>query len=67
MMTLLVMAPGDMSSFAAILLVVSPGLIGVTDGFVGVEREATILLVLGPRLTCAWLSKEVEGFDVLGV
>ena len=33
-------------------------------GLVGVETEASILLVVGPRLTSAWMAKEVEGLAV---
>ena len=50
-MTLLAMPPGDISSRAAILLVVGPGLNGESGGLVGVEVEAAILLIIGPGLT----------------
>ena len=39
MMTLLAMPPGDVSSCAAIRLVIGPGLTGVPGGLVGVETE----------------------------
>ena len=48
MIRLLAMPPGDMSSCAAILLVVGPGLNGEAEGLVGVEVETAILLVIGP-------------------
>ena len=51
MMRLLAMSPGDMSSCAAMLLVMGPGLNGEAEGLVGVEVEAAILLVIGPGLT----------------
>jgi hypothetical protein len=66
MMILLAMPPGDMFSCAAILLVVGPGLAGVPGGLVGVGIEASILLVVGPRLTDAWVTTGVEGFAVAG-
>ena len=64
MMTLLAMPPGDVSSCAAIRLVIGPGLTGVPGGLVGVETEAAILLVVGPGLTGAWMAKEIEGLAV---
>ena len=51
MMRLLAIPPGDMCSCAAMLLVVGPGLNCVSGGFVGVEVEAAILLVIGFGLT----------------
>ena len=63
-MTLLVMPPDDVSSCAAIRLVIGPRLAGVPGGLVGVETEAAILLVVGPGLTGAWMAKEVEGLAV---
>jgi len=63
MMRLLAMPPGDMSSCAAIILVVGPGLNGEAEGLVGVEIEAAILLVIGPGLTGASETKIVEGVD----
>ena len=50
MMRLLAIPPGDMSNYAAIL-VVGPGLNGESGGLVGVEVEAAILLIIGPGLT----------------
>jgi hypothetical protein len=67
MITLLAMPPGDISSCAAILLVVGPGLTGVPGGLVGVGIEAAIILVVGPGLIGTWVTKEVEGFAVAGV
>ena len=64
MMTLLAMPPGDVSSCAAIRLVIGPGLTGVPGGLVGVETKTTIFLVVGPGLTGAWMAKEVEGLAV---
>jgi len=57
------MPPGDMSSCAAMLLVMGPGLNGEAEGLVGVEVEAAILLVIGPGLTGASETKIVEGVD----
>ena len=37
---------------------------GVPGGLVGVETEVTILLLVGPRLTGAWMAKKVEGLAV---
>ena len=54
MMTLLAMPPGDMSSCAAILLVVDLG------EFVRVEIEAAMRLVVVPGLTDALTTMEVE-------
>ena len=51
MIRLLAIPPGDMSSCAAMLLVVGPGLKCVSGGLVRVEVEAAILLVIGPGLT----------------
>ena len=59
MMTLLAMPPGDMSSCAAILLVVDPG------EFVRVEIEAAMRLAV-PGLTGALTTMEVEVLAVLG-
>jgi len=53
MMTLLAMPPGDVSSCAAIRLVIGPGLTGAPGGLVGVETEAAILLVVGHNMRCA--------------
>ena len=53
-MTLLAMPPGDISSRAAILLVVGPG------EFVRVEIEVVMHLVVGPGLTGASTTMEVE-------
>jgi len=63
MMCLLAMPPGDMSSCAAMLLIMGPGLNGEAEGLVGVEVEAAILLVIGPGLTGASETKIVEGVD----
>ena len=60
MMRLLAIPPGDMCSCTAMFLVVGPGLNCVSGGFVGVEVEAAILLVIGPGLTGEWETKEVE-------
>jgi len=60
MMTLLAMPPGDMSSCAAILLVVDLG------EFVRVEIEAAMRLVVVPGLTDALTTMEVEVLAVLG-
>ena len=54
------MPPGDMSSCAAILLVVDPG------EFVRVEIEAAMRLVVVPRLTGALTTMEVEVLAVPG-
>ena len=51
MIRLLAIPPGDMSSCAAMLLVVSPGLKCVSGSLIRVEVEAAILLVIGPGLT----------------
>ena len=64
MMTVLAMPPGDVSSCAAIRLIIGPGLVGVPGGLVAVETEAVILFVVGPGLTGAWMAKEVEGLAV---
>ena len=53
MMTLLAMPPGDVSSCAAIRLVIGPRLTGVPGGLVGVETEAVILVVVGHNMRCA--------------
>ena len=58
-MRLLAIPPGDMSNYAAIL-VVGPGLNGESGGLVGVEVEAAILLIIGPGLTGTWVTKEVQ-------
>ena len=63
MIRLLTIPPGVMSSCAAMLLVVGPGLKCVSGGLVGVEVEAAILLVIGPGLTGASETKIVEGVD----
>ena len=62
-MRLLAMPPGDMSSCAAMLLVMGPGFNGEAEGLDGVEVEAVILLVIGPGLTGASETKIVEGVD----
>jgi hypothetical protein len=54
MISLLAIPPGDMCA-AALLLVVAPGLRGL-------QVEAAILLVVGPRLTDGCV-EEVEGAD----
>ena len=51
MIRLLAIPLGNMSSYAAMLLVVSPGLKCVSGGLVRVEVEAAILLVIGHGLT----------------
>jgi len=56
MMTLLVMPSSDVSSYAAIRLVIGLELTGVLDGLFSIEIEATIFLVVGPGLTGAWLT-----------
>ena len=53
MMTLLATPPDDVSSCAAIRLVIGPRLTGVPGGLVGVETEAAILLVVGHNMRCA--------------
>jgi len=53
MMTLLAMPPDDVSSCAAIRLVIGPGLTGAPGGLVGVETEAVILVVVGHNMRCA--------------
>ena len=63
MIRLLAIPPGDMSSCAAMLLVVSPGLKCVSGSLIRVEVEAAILLVIGPGLTGASETMVVEGVD----
>ena len=63
MIRLLAIPLGNMSSYAAMLLVVSPGLKCVSGGLVRVEIEAAILLVIGPGLTGASETMVVEGVD----
>ena len=65
-MTLLAMPPGDMSSCAAILVVVGPGLTSVLGEFVRVETEAAMRPVVGPGLTGASTTMEVEVLAVPG-
>ena len=65
-MTLLAMPPGDMFSCAAILLVIGPGLTCVLGEFVRVETEAAMRPVVGPGLTGASTTMEVEVLAVLG-
>ena len=57
MIRLLAIPLGNMSSYAAMLLVVSPGLKCVSGGLVRVEVEVAILLVIGPELTGAHYRK----------
>ena len=65
-MTLLAMPPGDMFSCATILLVIGPGLTCVLGEFVRVETEAAMRLVVGPGLTGASTTIEVEVLAVPG-